>query len=317
MRKINNIDFDSKSSIQESRTNDLQQDRDQTQSFISGIKDRISSIDLERDDRPGKSSKKQDDSFDAFRMFKQGFTGILKMLQKTGLIDKEDYKEKKADAKNFFKENKPHFKKMFLQITQRDLETVLEYIESQLNENQLNKNSKVNYEQEEIVEDDLNPQVQKEEENKEASTANDGKNLELTLTSTLKFNNIGNSLLNLLNKVEPFDSPDELNAGDRQMVKSEITDIHSKTKDLILSLDPSLQEELDSVDQRVAQNPDKNEAYMSYSVTMVPIDIASKAIDIVNNEREGFQDLANMDRKSLAADMMDFYEYMTNLKETL
>jgi hypothetical protein len=315
MRKINQLNFDNKSSIQESRTNDLNQDHDQTQSFISDIKNRISSISLDREESTGRSSKKQDDSFDAFRMFKQGFMGVLKMMQKTGLIDKEDYKEKKEYAKDFFKENKANFKKMFLQITQRDLETVLEYIESQLT--QTNKNSKVNYEQEEIIEDDLNPQVHAKEENKEASTANDGKNLELTLTSTLKFNNIGNSLLNLLNTVEPFDSPDELSVNDRQYVKSEITETHAKTKDLILSLDPSLQDKLNTIDQRVAQNPDKNEAYMSYSVSMVPIDIASKAIDIVNNEREGFQDLADLDRKTLAADMMDFYEYMTNLKENL
>ena len=50
---------------------------------------------------------------------------------------------------------------------------------------------------------------------------------------------------------------------------------------------------------------------------MIPIDIASKAIDVVNNEREGYQELANKDRKSLSADMLDFYEYLSNLKQNL
>ena len=309
MKKVSPTNFEViRSSSLESSNNILRQEKKSTQGLIAGIKERISSLDFERAGPPGlrKKHDRSEDSFDLFRMAKQGFMGMLKMFQKTGLIDKDAFEEKKGLVKELFDQNANDLKKMFLRISQRDLESVVELIESQLSSG--SKESKVNYEQEEIVDEDLTPPE---------NTKNDGKNLELTLTSTLKFNNIGNSLLNLLNKVDPFNSPDEVDPSNKELLSTEIKDIHEKTRGLILSLDPSLKDDLDQVDAKAQANPDQKEAYLNYSVSMVPIDIATKAIDVVNNERDGFQDLANADRKTLAADMLDFYEYLTNLNQSI
>jgi hypothetical protein len=320
MRRVDITDFSHKASFRESAINDLNQEKGQTQSYIDGIKNRISNIDLERGDfHPGKGKyrneerRRSGDSFDLFRMIKQGFMNIIKGLHNSGDINKEEYKELKSEAKDFFKDNGKDLKKMFLNISQRDLESQLAYIDSKIL-GQERSSTNINYEQEEIQDDNS---LKDPQSSQSAKTNNDGKSLELTLTSTLKFNNIGNSLLNLLNKVDPFNSPDEVDPAKKEILNGGIINIQEKTRELILSLDPSLKEDLDAIAAKTKANPDSKEAYLDYSVAMVPIDIASKAIDVVNNEREGFQQLADIDRKTLSADMLDFFEYITNLKNNL
>jgi hypothetical protein len=317
MRRIEQSNPSHQASFRESAINDLKQEKGQTQSHIDGIKNRISSIDLERDDfHPGKGhgKGKSQDSFDLFRAVKQGFMNTIKELHKSGQIDKDEYEDKKSDAKQFFEENGKDMRKMFLNISERDLESQIGYIESQIFGNE--KGNSINYEQEDIEDPLLDPQAPAASSETKA-TANDGKKLELTLTSTLKLNNLGNSLLNLLNKVDPFDSPDEVDPSKKDILRGGIINLQGSARELILSLDPSLKDDLDLIDKQVKENPDKNEAYLDYSVAMIPIDMASKAIDVVNNEREGFQGIADADRKSLSADMLDFYEYIANLKQNL
>lgn len=315
MRRLDYTEPSQKASFKESAINDLKQEKGHNQSYIDGVKSRILSIDLGRTDSDcshKKAKGESKDSFDLFRMIKQGTMGFIKELHESGLIDKEVYKEIKSNAKQFFSENKKDMRKLFSNISQRDLESQMKYMES-LIANNGRANNNINYEQEDIEEDPIQ-EAQKSQSDK---TNNDGKNLELTLTSTLKLNNIGNSLLNLLNKVDPFSSLDEVNAESKTILDAGIENIHGNARDLILSLDPSLKEDLEAIDIQAKANPDKEEDYLDYSVAMVPIDMASKAIDVVNNEREGFQELADTDRKTLSADMLDFYEYLTNLKENL
>lgn len=316
MKRIEYKDPTQKASFRESAINDLNQEKGQTQSYIDGIKNRISNIDLERNNFNPKKSKTRErsgDTFDLFRAVKNGFNMMIKELHKSGLINKNEFKEHKAHAKEFFKDNSKDLKKMFLNITQRDLESQIGYIESQIL-NQERSSNNINYEQEDITEDQALQSLNSSQSNK---SSNDGKDLELTLTNTLKFNNLGNSVLNLLNKVDPFDSTDEIDPSKKDVLQGGIINIHAKTKELILSLDPNLKEDLDIIDAQVKSDPDKDQAYMDYSVAMVPIDIASKSIDVVNNEREGFQQLADKDRKTLSSDMLDFYEYISNLKQNL
>lgn len=304
MRPIDSIKFNHQNPLKDHSLNDLRQDKDLKQNHIEAIKNKISSIGVEREDCDCSHDKdKSSDFFDIFRQVKKGFMNIINMFHQTGEIDKDDYKEKKSDAKEFFQEFGSNVKKLFLNIAQRDLESQLEYIDSKIAGTESSTEL-----------DDAHTQEQKiQEENK----ATEGKNLQLTLTSTLKFNNLGNSLLNLLNKVDPFQSPDEVDPSQKQTLTEGINNTHAKTRELILSLDPSLKDDLDNIDKKVEANPDKKEAYLNYSVAMIPIDIASKAIDVVNNEREGYQELANKDRKTLSADMLDFYEYLSNLKQNL
>lgn len=299
MRNIRSININIGQALQGQAANNLKQEKSIQESFLSGIKDKISQIDTERgfDFEEDKSEQ----AFNSFRAFKKHVIGFLVSLRHGGSIDKNEFKQTKKAVKQFFKSNKKSLKKMFYKISKRDLESKIDHIDGMLSQETENTHPK-NLELQEL-------------ENKEEKDK--GQNLELTMTNILKFNNIGNSLLNLLNKVEPFAALTQLDPSKKQDLSEGISSIKDKTKTLILGLDPSLAKDLNAIDKAHQERTEESELYFNYSVAMVPIDIASKAIDVINNEREGFQDLADLDRETLSADMLDFYEYLSNLDQAV
>ena len=94
MRPIDSIKINH---LKDPSLNDLRQDKDQKQNHIDAIKNKISSIGVEREDCDCSHNKdRSSDFFDIFRRVKKGFMNIINIFHQAGDIDKDDYKEKKS-----------------------------------------------------------------------------------------------------------------------------------------------------------------------------------------------------------------------------
>ena len=320
MRRVGHGNFHKNSAIEHQKLHDCKAEKGVKETILLGIKDKISELAATEREEPQQhyccSHDKSESSYNVFREIKKHVNNFLKDLFKSGEMDEEEYHHTKKHVNEFLDENKDEIKELFYSIMERDLTTQIDAIDAQI----AKKTSDVSSAESEEAsfssgggESDLSS----EDISSSARSSQDIKKIELTLTNTLQFNNLGNSLLNTLNKVDPFTNPNQLSGANRQIAKADIGSIHAKARETILGLDPSLKDELDQIDAQSSSNPDPEQAYLNYAVAMVPIDISGKAIDIVNNERNGNQEAADLDRQTLTPDMLDFYKYLSNLKANL
>jgi len=66
--------------------------------------------------------------------------------------------------------------------------------------------------------------------------------------------------------------------------------------------------------QNTNQKIDSNKIFLDYTITTLPVDIATKAIDLLNLRNEGCETFCFNLQEALLEDIKDFYSYLVNLE---
>lgn len=137
---------------------------------------------------------------------------------------------------------------------------------------------------------------------------NDQKVIDLDYSTALAFNKIASSLLSFLNQIDTFDVADDINQVQILILQKTMTNIKNDFQQLL----NILQIEIEA--QNTNQKIDSNKIFLDYTITTLPVDIATKAIDLLNLRNEGCKTFCFNLQEVLLEDIKDFYSYLVNLE---
>jgi hypothetical protein len=137
---------------------------------------------------------------------------------------------------------------------------------------------------------------------------NDQKVIDLDYSTALAFNKIASSLLSFLNQIDTFDVADDINQVQILILQKTMTNIKNDFQQLL----NILQIEIEA--QNTNQKIDSNKIFLDYTITTLPVDIATKAIDLLNLRNEGCKTFCFNLQEALLEDIKDFYSYLVNLE---
>jgi hypothetical protein len=137
---------------------------------------------------------------------------------------------------------------------------------------------------------------------------NDQKVIDLDYSTALAFNKIASSLLSFLNQIDTFDVADDINQVQILILQKTMTNIKNDFQQLL----NILQIEIEA--QNTNQKIDSNKIFLDYTITTLPVDIATKAIDLLNLRNEGCETFCFNLQEALLEDIKDFYSYLVNLE---
>ena len=137
---------------------------------------------------------------------------------------------------------------------------------------------------------------------------NDQKVMDLDYSTALAFNKIASSLLSFLNQIDTFDVADDINQVQILILQKTMTNIKNDFQQLL----NILQIEIEA--QNTNQKIDSNKIFLDYTITTLPVDIATKAIDLLNLRNEGCKTFCFNLQEALLEDIKDFYSYLVNLE---
>ena len=137
---------------------------------------------------------------------------------------------------------------------------------------------------------------------------NNQKFVDLDYSTALAFNKIASSLLSFLNQIDTFDVADDINQVQILILQKTMTNIKNDFQQLL----NILQIEIEA--QNTNQKIDSNKIFLDYTITTLPVDIATKAIDLLNLRNEGCETFCFNLQEALLEDIKDFYSYLVNLE---
>ena len=137
---------------------------------------------------------------------------------------------------------------------------------------------------------------------------NNQKVVDLDYSTALAFNKIASSLLSFLNQIDTFDVADDINQVQVSILQKSMTNIKNDFQQLL----NILQIEIET--QSTNPNIDLNKIFLDYTITTLPVDIATKAIDLLNLRNNGCKTFCFNLQETLLEDIKDFYSYLVNLE---